>query len=275
MPSAKAPPVPNFKQSQEADPLDAFMSTIEAPKQVVERRDSTSKPPLVKSSGEEDPLDAFMASMEKVPAQVDFRSRQNKSNFVSAAKEKSSVSKEDDPLDAFMSGLNSQFDSGSSKKRVKVSEPQWLDEGEDDDGEDFQAYLERRDKQQDDEIQRLAAESGRSNVKKEDLIFDSTGKIIGRKGRILDELPPKDHSLEDYKPYEKNIYKEHPDVAAMTTEQVQAANEALQIIVRGSAVPKPVRSFAHFSLDPRLLRVISKQGFDAPSAIQSIGMYIQ
>jgi ATP-dependent RNA helicase DDX5/DBP2 len=43
--------------------------------------------------------------------------------------------------------------------------------------------------------------------------------------------------------FEKNFYKEHPDIAAMSWEEVDGFRKEHEMNVTGKNVPKPVRNF--------------------------------
>ena len=124
---------------------------------------------------------------------------------------------------------------------------------------------------QDAQIAALAAQhhTDVKKLKKSDLILDSGGNVIGRKGRIMDELTPLDHTLISYPPIKKDLYIEHPDITNMTPSQISEIQTSLQIKTRGFEIPTPVCSFGYFNFDQRLLQMIAKQGFTTPSAIQA------
>ncbi|ERL92627.1 hypothetical protein D910_09940 [Dendroctonus ponderosae] len=79
-------------------------------------------------------------------------------------------------------------------------------------------------------------------------------------------------------PIIKNFYQEHPEVTAMTEEEVEAFRlENNNIVVdrtfqteNSRPVPKPVKTFEHaFHNYPEILDEIRKAGFEKPSPIQS------
>ena len=54
-----------------------------------------------------------------------------------------------------------------------------------------------------------------------DIEYDADGNPIAPvKSKYIDPLPPIDHSKIDYKPFEKNFYNEHPDIAGLSPIQV-------------------------------------------------------
>lgn len=54
-----------------------------------------------------------------------------------------------------------------------------------------------------------------------DIEYDADGNPIApAKSKYIDPLPPIDHSKIEYKPYEKNFYTEHTDIAGLSPIQV-------------------------------------------------------
>lgn len=66
----------------------------------------------------------------------------------------------------------------------------------------------------------------------------------------------------------RDFYLEHPDIAALTPEQVAAERERHSIAVQGDAVPNPVSRFVQASLPPYLLDTLLSAGYKEPTAIQ-------
>ncbi|XP_050423738.1 probable ATP-dependent RNA helicase DDX43 [Adelges cooleyi] len=77
-------------------------------------------------------------------------------------------------------------------------------------------------------------------------------------------------------PIIKHFYKEHPEVAAMSNEEVEAFRELKNNIMvkhvdesNVSQIPKPVVKFYHaFENYPEILEEIKKQNFETPSPVQ-------
>lgn len=67
----------------------------------------------------------------------------------------------------------------------------------------------------------------------------------------------------------KLIYKEHPDVAAMTEQEVAEYRQSRSIVVKGSGCPKPVPSFQKSGLPDYLVNPLLRDGLVEPTAIQS------
>lgn len=61
-----------------------------------------------------------------------------------------------------------------------------------------------------------------------DVEYDEDGNPIAPdKKRIIDPLPPIDHSTIEYQPFQKNFYNEHPEISALTGDKVKELREAL------------------------------------------------
>eukprot|EP00919_Chromeraceae_sp_WS-2016_P006995 GHVR01016351.1.p1 GENE.GHVR01016351.1~~GHVR01016351.1.p1 ORF type:complete len:362 (-),score=114.03 GHVR01016351.1:71-1156(-) len=81
-----------------------------------------------------------------------------------------------------------------------------------------------------------------------------------------------DWSRETLTRFEKNFYHEHPEVQAMTDEDVERIKIRNQItIMTGSPVPKPVETFEQASFPDYILQAIGVAGFEKPSPIQVQG----
>lgn len=71
--------------------------------------------------------------------------------------------------------------------------------------------------------------------------------------------------------FEKSFYKEHPEVAARSSAEVEKFRRDHSIAVHGSDVPKPVETFDEAGFPPYVIDEVKAQGFPAPTAIQSQG----
>lgn len=71
--------------------------------------------------------------------------------------------------------------------------------------------------------------------------------------------------------FEKDFYKESPDVAARDAAEVDAFRRKHQMTIAGSGVPKPVETFDEAGFPRYVMDEVKAQGFPAPTAIQSQG----
>ena len=84
------------------------------------------------------------------------------------------------------------------------------------------------------------------------------------------ELPAVDHKKMEYVPFRKDFYREVPELASMTPEEVSAYRIELENVkVKGRDCPKPVKSWAQCGLSARVLDVIKKQNYEKPTPIQA------
>ncbi|KAK7010200.1 ATP-dependent RNA helicase DDX42, partial [Biomphalaria glabrata] len=107
----------------------------------------------------------------------------------------------------------------------------------------------------------------------DDLVdYDSDGNPIMQRKKIIDPLPPIDHSEMSYEAFERNFYVPHKDIESLTADQVEELRHKLGIKVSGLSPPHPVSSFAHFGFDEALLGAIRKSEYTQPTPIQAQGI---
>merc|ERR1719162_2286836 len=80
-----------------------------------------------------------------------------------------------------------------------------------------------------------------------------------------------DFTSQDLVPFEKDFYIEHPDVTKRTEKDADDWRASKQIVIVGEGLPKPCMSFDEASMPEYILNEVLKQGFKAPTAIQSQG----
>ncbi|KAL4222426.1 ATP-dependent RNA helicase ddx42 [Mactra antiquata] len=184
--------------------------------------------------------------------------------------DKNDDSDSDDPLDAFMAGIEQEVVEESKPKRKetkkKGDEKGVRDDIEQEDVEEaYYRYMEENPM-----AGVLADEAEDLNVE-----YDNEGNIIYvEKNKIIDPLPPIDHSDIDYEKFERNFYVEHSEISKLKDQELNELRDALGIRVSGLAPPKPVCSFAHFGFDEHLLDAIRKSEYSKPTPIQAQGVPI-
>ncbi|XP_032456824.1 probable ATP-dependent RNA helicase DDX46 isoform X2 [Nasonia vitripennis] len=83
------------------------------------------------------------------------------------------------------------------------------------------------------------------------------------------ELAKVDHNATDYIPFTKAFYREVPEIARMTPEEVELYKEELEgIRVKGKNCPKPIKSWAQCGVSKKELDVLRKLGYEKPTPIQ-------
>lgn len=191
-------------------------------------------------------------------------------------KEEQPVNDDDDPLDAYMAGIEKQVSFGfirvsllsfvgfqmQSEKPGSSTQPTGIrnDLEEEDVEESYYRYMEEN------------PNAGLAPVEEDnpDIEYDEDGNPIPPdKKKIIDPLPPIDHSTIEYKPFEKNFYQEHPEISSLSNKQVTELRKTFDITVSGTHPPKPVSSFAHFNFDEKLLKAIIKAEYITPTPIQA------
>lgn len=68
--------------------------------------------------------------------------------------------------------------------------------------------------------------------------YDDDGNIVGSSidRRIIDPLPPVDHSTIDYMPFDRNFYSEHEEISSLSSDRIQTLRRTLGIHVSGVQV---------------------------------------
>ncbi|KAL1497232.1 hypothetical protein ABEB36_008227 [Hypothenemus hampei] len=173
---------------------------------------------------------------------------------------------EDDPLDAFMAGIEAQVKKESQPQASSSQPPQQQQQAirndleEEDDEESYYRYMEEN------------PNAGLLPVEEDgiEIEYDEDGNPIPPdKKKIIDPLPPIDHSQITYEPFQKSFYIEHPEIQMLPKEKVIKLRNTYDLTVTGSNAPKPVASFGHFGFDDKLLKAIVKAGYSSPTPIQA------
>lgn len=92
---------------------------------------------------------------------------------------------------------------------------------------------------------------GMSSEQKVETFTDPNGQLNLGKLRQFERkhgiapLKKIDHSTLQYKQFVKNFYAEHPDVEAMTADQVNRIRKEMQIFVKGELVANPITKFSN------------------------------
>ncbi|XP_022916705.2 ATP-dependent RNA helicase DDX42 [Onthophagus taurus] len=166
---------------------------------------------------------------------------------------------EDDPLDAYMAGIQQQMQVEKHSNRPQKTGVR-NDLEEEDDEESYYRYMEEN------------PNAGLLPVDDDnlDIEYDEDGNPIPpEKKKIIDPLPPIDHSTINYPPFEKDFYKLHPEIENLTSSKVNELRKTLGLTVSGNSTPSPVAAFAHFNLDEKLLKAIIRAEYITPTPIQS------
>ncbi|XP_050539442.1 ATP-dependent RNA helicase DDX42 [Daktulosphaira vitifoliae] len=168
----------------------------------------------------------------------------------------------EDPLDAFMEDLEKEVkkEKNSTKKKGTEEEKGIRQDIEDEDVEEsYYRYME--------ENPTAGLVDDTSDI---EIDYDEDGNPIAPpKKKEIDPLPPIDHSLLEYKSFEKNFYVPHSEISALSVDKVVNLRKTLGLRVNGADLPYPVSSFAHFNFDETLMKAIRKSEFTQPTPIQA------
>ncbi|XP_072270652.1 ATP-dependent RNA helicase DDX42 isoform X1 [Pyxicephalus adspersus] len=174
---------------------------------------------------------------------------------------------EEDPLEAFMAEVEDQAAQDLRKLEERDKEKKNARGIRDDieEEDDQEAYF------------RYMAENPTAGLipeeEEDNLEYDSDGNpIASTTKRVIDPLPPIDHSEIEYSPFEKNFYEEHEEITALPPQQVVELRHKLNLRVSGAAPPRPASSFAHFGFDEQLMHQIRKSEYTQPTPIQCQGV---
>ena len=84
------------------------------------------------------------------------------------------------------------------------------------------------------------------------------------------ELPAVDHKNIEYLPFRKDFYREVPELARMTPEEVSAYRIDLENVkIKGKDCPKPIKTWAQCGMSNRVVDVLKKNEYDKPTPIQA------
>ncbi|XP_055705566.1 probable ATP-dependent RNA helicase DDX46 [Phlebotomus papatasi] len=97
-------------------------------------------------------------------------------------------------------------------------------------------------------------------------IKDTAANLVNKHKKELAKI---DHSGVNYAPFRKNFYVEVPELAKLTSEEVDKYRSDLEgIQVKGKGCPKPIKTWAHCGVSKKELDVLKKLAFDKPTPIQ-------
>ena len=96
---------------------------------------------------------------------------------------------------------------------------------------------------------------------------DALGKLK-QKGKK--DLMITDHNKIEYLPFVKDFYREVPELAKMTPEEVELYREEMEgIKVKGKNCPKPIKNWPQCGVSSKILEILKKNGYEKPTPIQA------
>lgn len=161
-----------------------------------------------------------------------------------------------DPLDAFMQEVNKEVRkvnriskpnsagvlvvSGVAKKTVDTKKGEMMEQNQD--GLEYSSEEEMED------------------------IKDTAANLANKHKKELAKI---DHSGVDYLPFRKDFYVAVPELAKMSSVDVDAYKVELEgIQVKGKGCPKPIKTWAHCGVSNKEMVVLKKLAFEKPTPIQ-------
>lgn len=88
-------------------------------------------------------------------------------------------------------------------------------------------------------------------------------------GNLDHRMPAVNHEMAEYKEFPKTFYKQHSDITDMTEEEVKKLRALRGITATGDAIARPVLTWEHLGLPNTFLKVLTTQGPEEPTALQS------
>ncbi|KYQ91669.1 putative RNA helicase [Tieghemostelium lacteum] len=168
-----------------------------------------------------------------------------------------------DPLDAFMETVKEDDKNNNNRQQSKRDDI--------DDEDDEEKFYKHYQKQRVDTITTTTTTKDDEYIDEDDEDFYKDNESLSstsKKRKIIEPLPPIDHSKIKYNSFEKYFYKEHDDISDLSQERVASLRQEFDINVSGNELINPVTSFAHFGFDDILIQCIQKQGYEVPTPIQ-------
>ncbi|XP_031629803.1 probable ATP-dependent RNA helicase DDX46 [Contarinia nasturtii] len=198
---------------------------------------------------------------KNVAAVVDITKPINQKNSESSNKQSMDVDEDDDdidPLDAYMMEVHKEVRkvnkitkptnasggvmvmSGVAKKNKELNKGEMMEQNQD--GLEYSSEEEIED------------------------IKDTAANLANKHKK---ELAKVDHSGVDYASFRKDFYVEVPELAKMTSIEVDAYKLELEgIQVKGKGCPKPIKTWAHCGISKKEMDVLKRLGFEKPTPIQ-------
>lgn len=105
---------------------------------------------------------------------------------------------------------------------------------------------------------------------------DNRGGYGGRGDRFEDHelgasLGKQEWDLDSLPKFEKNFYKEDPEIAKMSDEQIEKFRKDNEMKIFGNDVPRPIETFDQAGFPDYVLSEVKEMGFEKPTGIQCQG----
>jgi ATP-dependent RNA helicase DDX46/PRP5 len=227
---------------------------------------------VMQAFGDDDDADDQLIAKKRLRPMDSKESEKPESDSVSKEEEEEDGGDDVDPLDAFMVGIQEQVKKlrgnvvkrhekivnnnkvslvvGVAKKSVSSSQAVAKKKGE---------LLE----QNQDGLEYSSEEEGAGA---DDI------QTINQNLQLAKQKKPTTISKEDitFVPFRKDFYIEVPELARMTSDEVEECRSELEgIKVKGKGCPKPIKTWAHAGVSKKILEALKKFGYEKPTPIQA------
>ena len=106
-----------------------------------------------------------------------------------------------------------------------------------------------------------------SEGEKEEDLDDHMQKIANKGKKDIAKI---DHNKIEYIDFQKDFYREVPELAKMTDGEVEEYRLDMDgIKVKGKMVPKPIKSWPQCGVSARILEILKRNNFEKPTPIQA------
>ncbi|KAG8176233.1 hypothetical protein JTE90_021337, partial [Oedothorax gibbosus] len=97
--------------------------------------------------------------------------------------------------------------------------------------------------------------------------FGGRGSLKGKQPG--DRLRKPRWDMSKLMPFEKNFYREHPNVARRSPQEVEEYRKHFDITLKGSNIPKPIINFDEGCFPDYVMDAVQQQNYQQPTAIQA------
>lgn len=172
------------------------------------------------------------------------------------------VVEEEDPLEAYMSQINQEVRKIKGKKGEKVVKKKSVIMM----GVAKKKVAEAKSKRGELIEQNQDGLEYSSEEEKEEGLGDAIDRLA-KKGKK--DLAKVDHNKIEYLPFVKDFYREVPELARMTSEEVEQFRADMEgIKVKGKTCPRPIKTWPQCGVSIKILDIL-KRNFEKPTPIQA------
>ncbi|OQS05572.1 DEAD/DEAH box RNA helicase [Thraustotheca clavata] len=248
-----------MRQETEVDPLDAFMAELNNDEQLITQQALDVPKPKVIS------LEELTSSNSKLDIYGSFlppesnRPKNTNEGPVEPREETEAdrEAREKRELEEFMKAIKTKRE--TEEKIMAKGLPALLHEDDD------KAPIETKKTETGRIYQGVEEDAIGEEIEDEDT---RTALEILQEQQKKKDIKPVDHSSIDYLPFRKKFYIEPQDITNLTEDEVETVWNDLEIKIRGKNCPRPIQKWTQAGLSQRLLKLIARQNYVAPFAIQ-------